>query len=102
MVRQGDVLLREVAAPRESERVDGARGLQVPGERTGHTHVLEAEVHETRGGRLLMLAEPGVMTHEEHGDVVVPEGWWQPVLQREFVPESRPKYSVTSLTGVIG
>lgn len=89
MIRQGDVLLIERDAPENPVRTDAA-GLRVPGERTGHAHLLPAEVFVADGRRLLHLAEDTPMTHEEHADVLVPAGWFEPVLQREFSPSSRP------------
>ncbi len=87
-IRQGDVLLVRVGKPRRAlRRVEDALGLRVPGERTGHAHVLPAEVYEDDAGlRFLHLQEPGVLTHEEHGAKEVPAGWWSPRLQREFSP----------------
>jgi len=89
MIRQGDVLLVSREAPEQSTRTD-ALGLRVPGERTGHAHTLPAEVHETSGGTMLYLDEPTDLVHDEHDSVSVPAGWWEPRLQREFTPTSRP------------
>lgn len=88
-IRQGDVLLIRRPTPQNAVRVDSP-GLRVPGERTGHAHVLAAEVYDTPGGRLLKTGDAAIMLHEEHAPVEVPEGWWEPRLQREFVPSSRP------------
>jgi len=84
------VLLRRIEAPRSAFRVDGVQGLRVEGERTGHAHVLEAEVYETPSGRVLHVDGDRMLTHDEHAALRVPDGWWQPVLQREFQPRSRP------------
>jgi hypothetical protein len=90
-LRQGDVLLVKREAPKSARRVEGAPGLRVPGERTGHAHTLPAEVFEGPGGRrLLYLPEGGTMMHEEHAPLLVPAGWWEPILQREFVRSNRP------------
>jgi hypothetical protein len=90
LLRQGDVLLIERPAPKAA-RATGENGLRVPGERTGHAHVMEAEVFEGPDGRrLLYLPEGGTMTHEEHAPLAVPAGWWEPVLQREFAPRQAP------------
>jgi hypothetical protein len=83
-IRQGDVLLERVDPPITSTRVADARGLRVEGERTGHAHVLPAEVHNSPQGRLLRLKSPTPITHEEHAPIEVPAGWWRPVLQREW------------------
>lgn len=89
-IRQGDVLLIRRDAPADAKRVE-AQGLRVPGERTGHAHVLPAQVYETAEGvRLLHLDEPAILTHEEHRHIVIPAGWWQPVIQREWSPSDEP------------
>lgn len=91
MIRQGDVLLIRRPAPQAALKKVAAQGLRVPGERTGHAHVLEAEVFEQADGtRLLQLSEPRMLTHEEHAAIEVEPGWWEPRLQREFTPSSRP------------
>lgn len=91
-IRQGDVLLIRRAAPDPATltRREDLTGLRVPGERTGHAHVLPAEVYDTDRGERLLLTHGDPITHEEHGAVAVPPGWWEPVLQREFTPSSRP------------
>jgi len=88
-IRQGDVLLIERPTPRDVRRVPDAAGLRVPGERTGHAHVLPADVYEDAAGRrLLYLPEEGALSHEEHETLPIPAGWWEPVLQREFIPRA--------------
>ncbi len=90
MIRQGDVLLIRREPPASSTRVE-SEGLRVPGERTGHAHVLPAEVHDVGlGRRLLRLEVPTPITHEEHAPIEVPAGWWEPILQREWTPSSSP------------
>lgn len=89
-IRQGDVLLVCVPPPKEPHKTDSL-GLRVPGERTGHAHLLPAEVHETpSGSTVLYVDKPTELTHDEHGSVEVPAGWWEPRLQREFSPSTRP------------
>lgn len=111
MIRQGDVLLRRVDPPRgtpiRAVGPDGEplAGLRVPGERSGHVHVLPAEVYDADAGRLLWIREATEMrvvstdTGElailpdgrvRHRTVTVPVGWWQPAPQRQYVPASRP------------
>ena len=91
MIRQGDVLLKLVAAPAgKLQRVCDAQGplqgLEIEGEQTGHAHRLAARVYDTAAGdRLLFVPRPTDITHEEHADIEVPAGWWRPVQQREYV-----------------
>ena len=97
-IRQGDVLLQRVAPPAGVTRTT-EQGLLVPGERTGHAHRLAAEVwQDNTGRRFLRLDKPRPIVHTEedeitqadHLPVLVPAGWWIPVLQRQYVPGGRP------------
>jgi hypothetical protein len=89
-IRQGDVLLIRVPEPGERHLATGPDGLplgglRVEGERTGHAHVLPGEVYETpERRRVVRLHEPTPITHEEHKHLVVPEGWWEVRIQREW------------------
>lgn len=89
-IRQGDVLLIRVSEPGERHLATGPdglplAGLRVEGERTGHAHVLPGEVYESpEGRRVVRLHEPTPITHEEHKHLVVPEGWWEVRIQREW------------------
>jgi hypothetical protein len=93
-IRQGDVLLIRVSEPNDRDLVTGPdglpmRGLRVEGERTGHAHELAGEVFDlANGARVIALREPTALTHQEHAHIVVPEGWWEVRVQREWVPRS--------------
>jgi hypothetical protein len=93
LIRQGDVLLVPILEPMGAatrvldEAGQPMAGLLVEGERTGHAHRLPARVYDTAGGeRVLFLERPTEITHEEHGAIEVPAGWWRPVQQREYAP----------------
>ena len=94
-IRQGDVLLVKVQEPVERDIATGPdglplAGLRVEGERTGHAHVLPGEIYETQDARrVVRVHEPTLITHEEHKHLVVPEGWWEVRVQREWVGTSR-------------
>jgi hypothetical protein len=34
--------------------------------------------------------ETGEAWPERHADIEVPEGWWEPIPQRQYVPAARP------------
>ena len=110
-IRQGDVLLVRVDEPKRATRAVDENGplagLRVPGERSGHEHRLPARVYDVpRGKRLLFLERPTEMRvvrtdaparefmrpdgQPRHPAVEVPAGWWLPVTQRQYVPQSRP------------
>ena len=89
-IRQGDVLLIPRRKPADSDRVLDEEGLplagvKIEGERTGHAHVLPGRVYESGDSRLVFLERPTPITHQEHGDIDVPAGWWEVRVQRELV-----------------
>jgi hypothetical protein len=95
--RQGDVLLvalDEAAVPDNLERVPHAPGRIVlaEGEVTGHAHAVHApgaqllHRHGAEDERLLRLAEPADLVHEEHATIPLPAGTYRIVIQREYVP----------------
>ena len=98
MYRQGDVLVVPISeadvppglipAPRDRS----GRLVLAYGEATGHAHVVSGE-----GLRLLCLPDDlqamflhvrtlGRVTHEEHGAIPLPAGYYRVVRQREYVP----------------
>jgi hypothetical protein len=95
-IRQGDVLLIRIPEPGRRELATGTDGLplggvRIEGERTGHAHSLAGEVFDlARNRRAILLRQPSTLTHEEHSHVLVPAGWWEVRVQREWVPSPRP------------
>ena len=91
-VRQGDVLLVEVARVPETARQvarDRGRVVLAYGEATGHAHAIRSSVAvqlRDADERYLRVASPVVLEHEEHGPITVPEGAYRIVIQREYVP----------------
>jgi hypothetical protein len=90
MIRHGDILLRQIAAPPADVELGapGERLVLATGEATGHAHVLtglaRTGLHQRRA--LLQLLEPGALTHEEHKTVPVPPGWYEVIRQRVYAP----------------
>lgn len=93
--RQGDVLLIPVAqAPQDARAVASADGRFVLayGEATGHHHsvsatgtaLLETDTNE----RFLQIMEGSgiALEHQEHDPIVLPQGVYRVVLQREHWP----------------
>jgi hypothetical protein len=90
--RQGDVVLKSrtmrelevwnLARPFEEKVADR---LEVSGE-TGKVHVLEAPVHRSWNGSLLVvLDEPKVLQHPDHEPLVIPPGIYEVVRARSEV-----------------
>lgn len=93
MIRQGDVLLVPIRQPARPVRAVGddgqpLAGVRIAGERTGHAHELPARVYDAGTRRVIMLERPAVLTHQEHAHITVPAGWWEVVVQREWVPRA--------------
>jgi hypothetical protein len=100
MYRQGDVLvvpIKESELPAElvpAPRDRGGRLVLAYGEATGHAHVATGD-----GLKLLCLPDDlesmflhvegyGRLSHEEHGPIPLPAGYYRVVRQREYVPGS--------------
>jgi hypothetical protein len=98
MYRQGDVLvipIEESELPADlipAPRDRSGRLVLAYGEATGHAHVASGE-----GLRLLCLPDDlqsmflhvraaGRITHEEHGPIGLPAGYYRVVRQREYIP----------------
>lgn len=110
-IRHGDVLLTAVEAPDAPVRATDASGqplagVRIPGERSGHMHVLPARVYDAGSKRLLFLERPELMRvvrtdnpevefvradgRPRHPAVEVPAGWWELTPQRQYAPRRRP------------
>jgi hypothetical protein len=92
--RQGDVLI----IPSNT----AATGTKLPhltvaeGEVTGHRHRIsngKAELFELAGVLYLKVLSPtAILTHEEHAQVTIPQGYWEIRIQREYQPQgSQPQ-----------
>lgn len=90
MYRQGDILIvavGRVAAHPHRRPVEG--GVLAFGEATGHAHRVEAgEVFDQMGERYIVAGAEGArVVHDEHDTIVLPEGSYRVIRQREFSPE---------------
>src|SRR5262245_17263322 len=107
MYRQGDVLLVPVdELPEDAKEQERDRGRIVLayGEATGHAHAIADdgaqlfEAVEERGSfrrseRFLRLVKPSALRHEEHAPIVVREGVYRVVRQREWQPTASGRSS---------
>ena len=100
MGRQGDVLIRRVAAiPAGAESVarDNGRVVLAYGEVTGHAHALASprvalfmDTGSGSGRRFLKVevGAPVALSHEEHSTVLIPPGDYEVIRQCEYAPEA--------------
>ena len=84
-IRQGDVLL----IPAEPIQGKNLNHLTLAlGEVTGHSHRIsdgKAELIERDGTWYLRVDSPtATLTHEEHHEIKIPQGFWQVRIQREY------------------
>jgi hypothetical protein len=94
--RQGDVLLRAIdRIPPGARRVPGKRRRVVvaEGELTGHAHAFAGDVKLFRDNRsrrsfLRIPAGGAPLSHEEHATILVPQGRYEVLLQREYAPRA--------------
>ena len=93
--RQGDVLfiaVKEIPGGLQKKRLTGHI---LEGEATGHIHRIAepeleaAEVLEIGERLFLNVSESGVsIVHEDHAPVLLPEGTYEVLRQREYSPEA--------------
>lgn len=91
--RQGDVLFKKVKGVPEGGKVRKS-GHILEGEATGHIHrvaeaqLAEADVLDCGAGLFMRVTGDGVsIVHEEHKTIVLPQGNYEVVRQREYSPE---------------
>ena len=84
MYRQGDLLIvKDPQIPALRWRVDS--GIVELGEATGHAHrLVGGEVWN--GGTVLIVPDtPAELTHDEHDTIILPEGHYRVLRQREHL-----------------
>lgn len=96
--RQGDVLVRDIAAiPADSTPVTNEQRIVLAyGEVTGHAHAIDPDQAQEfsfaeAGGvvrRFLQVFEVAELKHEEHATIPLPSGFYEIIQQREFTPEA--------------
>lgn len=89
MYRQGDILLVAVSQLPSEVVPEQRQGdiILALGEVTGHAHRIRAvECHawNIAGQRYLVVDQPVVLSHEEHGAISVAPGVYQVVQQKEL------------------
>lgn len=89
MIRQGDILLREIDPPQGVETAPAERVVLAEGEITGHAHVVEGSLlTATRGGRMLLGVLHGEISHPDHDPTprAIPPVWYEVIRQRVYTP----------------
>ena len=101
IARQGDILFKSTNLGTSAPRVKVGKSVVIAeGEKTGHKHVLTStkpiEVTKTFGDQIarVILAEPGEITHDEHGTVTLEAGTYDVVREQELDHADRKLYDV--------
>ncbi len=85
--RQGDVLLIEGTCPAKADRRRDS--VLVYGEATGHAHRVEnGVIMDSLQGPYVLAGKDTSVTHDEHDTIVLPEGEYRVIRQREFDEEA--------------
>lgn len=94
--RQGDVYVTKLEKCSSSRKMDGVVLQVAPGNTKGSRHVLDSaegvEMFQPYDSSVLTgpqirLTEERILTHPEHGDLVLPPGCYQITYQRAFADE---------------
>ena len=82
-IRHGDVILEVVDRKLAGSRKN--RIVLAEGEVTGHKHVLSGLLQEcfVDGERYVCVMGDAQLTHQEHETLLIPEGSYRVVMQRE-------------------
>ena len=87
--RQGDlVLFYGAKIPDDAMKLDHL--TLATGEATGHSHRITegaAELYQHEGNLYLRVMSSATLTHEQHQNIVLPDGDYQARRQREYTPE---------------
>jgi len=89
---QGDILVISVKEiPKNAQMVEPTNGklILAEGEATGHHHAVNAQhAHMYLLGTIMYLRvlHECHLRHQEHGEIMLPEGDYQIVRQREHTP----------------
>ena len=89
-IRNGDVFLKQTDLPQGAKRIQMDRpDVLAYGEATGHSHRIAgavAERYEHDGRAFVLLADAGLLTHEEHGQAELPAGAYEIIIERDYDP----------------
>jgi len=87
VIRHGDVIVRSTNETIQGkEKKDKALAY---GEVTGHSHRMKgnSQVFEFNNKMYLkVLSELDCLTHEEHGNIEIPQGDYEVIIQRDYIP----------------
>jgi hypothetical protein len=91
MYRQGDVALfpikvKDLSNAQKEQETDV---VLAEGESTGHAHRIVkalAALYILNEMRILHLEEEAKLQHEEHGEIILPPGQYEVIIQREYHP----------------
>lgn len=95
MYRQGDILLVAEKKNIREEYEISKNKIVAYGEATGHKHEFEGNVSlmtstswRTMGTMYAEVKEESKLVHDEHDTIVIPEGFYRVVRQREYDGEN--------------
>lgn len=94
-IRQGDVMLESIDKVPTGFQFQSNNTIVAHGEVTGHCHEIvlddsmkSVEMFVGENGRVVYkLPCPGLLKHQEHGSIRLPEGVFFYTHQREYSPE---------------
>lgn len=86
-IRHGDVIV--IATKEKIQGTEKKDKALAYGEVTGHSHKIlgnNAQVFEWNEKMYLKVTKQSTLTHEEHGDIVIPQGDYEVIIQRDYKP----------------
>ncbi|MFW6272316.1 MAG: hypothetical protein ACOC2U_00880 [bacterium] len=88
-LQQGDVLIKKIEKlPKNKNEVKRKKNgyILADGEVTGHAHRIDDDIDLFENNNVLYMKNDHevTLTHEEHGDVQIPDGIWQIGIVQEY------------------
>lgn len=86
-IRHGDVIIKQInKIPKGIKLKKKKEAILAEGEITGHFHRLESPellYGKEQETQYIEIKKPAKLSHEEHNTIVIPEGKYQVLIQRE-------------------
>lgn len=85
--RQGDILFVSIEEIPEEIKIK-EDNIVAEGEATGHKHLLQDGIlyEDSKGTLFIQVEESAKIVHQEHNPIILPEGNYKVVRQREYEP----------------
>jgi hypothetical protein len=90
--RQGDLLFIKTENPKTIYS-EIEHGIIEEGSITGHKHKLvNGKLYNSNIGKVILADNNTMVIHEEHNTIILPDGYYRVIKQREYVSKDESRY----------